>query len=411
MGSDIRGFDNKEVYTSNQSNSYISVKLPGAGIGFYIEKFPKEFKKGFFRTFDKRFAIILFLSFVINIGAILYLENNFDFSIDDKTISKIQQQYANLLLERDYSTSINPQGLITTDYQKDSQVITSLAQWMDNLSVDFFKSLDYFETPALPMAAQGTIETKGTTREERADMRASSAQRRSGSREALEREVSAVGLLGLISTNSNNLDYEYVQDLLEYASNNSEDLTQVLSKLNTIEVPRYGGIEYLGNLKGGSGSGLTPDLKGSRVIADNEINKIVSNIQPLNKPKTETIARNVQYEEVKSSYLNRALKAGKAGVERTNADVVRIVKSHMRALQDCYKQELKSTPDLKGKIIVRFSINPEGEVVQAGIVSSTLENAQMERCILKRINQWKNFTSCDPMFGNKSYRQSFKFGM
>ncbi len=413
MGSDNNEFSNQSAGAEDQSSSSVSVQSSGNAVGFYIEKFPKEFKKGFIRPLDKKFAIILFLSFVINIGTLLYLENNLSYEVDSKAITKLQQEYANLLLDREQSAARanGGRGGLTSDYQRDSKMLTGLSQLMDNLSVDFFNSIESFQTPAEPMGAQGTAETWGYTREEMSDKRSSLAQQRLGSREGLSQAVSSVGLLGLISSRSNNLDYEYVQDLLEYASNNSEELTQVLSKLRTIEIPRYGNSAYLGRVGAGSEREATAGLRGNRVIADNEISKLVNDMQPLNKPKTETISRNIQLEKIPTSFLDKTSTAGKTGVQRTNEDVIRVVKSHMRALQDCFKQELKTTPDLKGKIVVRFTINPAGQVIQSSVVSSTLNHPPMENCILKRINQWKNFPPCDPAFGNKSYRQSFKFGM
>ena len=96
--------------------------------------------------------------------------------------------------------------------------------------------------------------------------------------------------------------------------------------------------------------------------------------------------------------------------QRTAQHVVKVVQSHKRALQDCYKQELKINPKVRGKIVVRFTVDPAGKVVDASIVSSTLRSAAMESCLLRRIKNWKDFGYSDPAAGNVVYKQAFNFG-
>ncbi|HDP98479.1 MAG TPA: energy transducer TonB [bacterium] len=404
-----KGFDSEQGFGKNRSE--ILFQSNKGAIGFYIEKFPREFRKGFFRSLDKRFFLILLFSFLINIGAVIYLGKTLRFDISDKTISKIQKQYAKLLLDQSFTAQRAPAGVLSSEYQADAHVITSLSQWMNDVTFDIFESLDALSAPALSMPEAAVKESMGYTRDEMKGMRRSTVDRRISSRQALSEEMSSVGLLGVIADRSNNLDYEYVQDLLEYASNNSLQLTEALSKLNTIEVPRYGNRAYLRMLPGDQSGSDLAELKGGRKSADKEVQQLVEKMQTLNTAQMKTVNRNIQYEKVESSYASKAEALNRAGVKRSSADVVRTVRSHMRALQDCYKQQLKNDLNLKGKIVVRFTVNPAGEVIFASIVSSTLNNAAMENCIIKRILRWRDFSPCDPTFGNSSYRQSFKFGM
>jgi len=404
-----KGFDSEQGFGKNRSE--ILFQSNKGAIGFYIEKFPREFRKGFFRSLDKRFFLILLFSFLINIGAVIYLGKTLRFDISDKTISKIQKQYAKLLLDQSFTAQRAPAGVLSSEYQADAHVITSLSQWMNDVTFDIFESLDALSAPALSMPEAAVKESMGYTRDEMKGMRRSTVDRRMSSRQALSEEMSSVGLLGVIAHRSNNLDYEYVQDLLEYASNNSLQLTEALSKLNTIEVPRYGNRAYLRMLPGDQSGSDLAELKGGRKSADKEVQQLVEKMQTLNTAQMKTVNRNIQYEKVESSYASKAEALNRAGVKRSSADVVRTVRSHMRALQDCYKQQLKNDLNLKGKIVVRFTVNPAGEVIFASIVSSTLNNAAMENCIIKRILRWRDFSPCDPTFGNSSYRQSFKFGM
>lgn len=54
----------------------------------------------------------------------------------------------------------------------------------------------------------------------------------------------------------------------------------------------------------------------------------------------------------------------------------------------CYERQLSAKPDLYGKIKVQFTIGSTGSVVQSKIGSSTLQDAVVEGCILKRVAGW-----------------------
>jgi TonB family protein len=55
----------------------------------------------------------------------------------------------------------------------------------------------------------------------------------------------------------------------------------------------------------------------------------------------------------------------------------------------CYERQLSASPDLYGKVAVKFVIGAAGEVTSQQIGSSTLKNAMVEGCILRRVARWK----------------------
>ncbi|MDQ7051652.1 MAG: AgmX/PglI C-terminal domain-containing protein [candidate division KSB1 bacterium] len=89
--------------------------------------------------------------------------------------------------------------------------------------------------------------------------------------------------------------------------------------------------------------------------------------------------------------------------------VAAIVKSHNAAIQYCYQRELKRNPNLRGKVVVRFIIDASGKVVEVSIVSSTLRNRRVERCIVNRIKRW-NFGAIEKSKGNTAFKQVYTFG-
>ena len=375
-----------------------------------IEKFPAEFKKNIYKTIDIRFLLILLFSVVLNVGTILMLEKFVPAEMTNKTISRIQERYAKILLKNEIPTPSYFEERSKSNYLLDTEVITGLNRWMDVFTNDILETIK--EAPAFnkPVAPAGSKETKVPSKEELGAARKSTTANRMTSREDLEKEVNSVGLLGLISSNTRSIDHEYVQDLLEYASENSTHLTEVLARLNSIEVPRYGNTGYLKKIRQNDANDESAGLKGGRATATGEIKNVIENVEPIEAVETKPMKRNLNYEEVPEGDISKLTDALARAKTRSTQDVLRIVQSHTRALQDCYKQELRYDPGINGKIVVRFIIDVDGNVKDASVVTSTLNSPRMEECILNRIKRWRNFPPCDPSVGDKIYRQSFSFG-
>lgn len=406
----INEIDNSSAIIQSQSISSDQWKSADLDIPIKIEKFPTEFKKNIFKTFDKRFLFILLISIVLNIGTILILNQILPSEVTSKTITRIQEQYAKLLLTNGLQPSTYFLEAIDSDYKLDTQLITGLNKWMDTFTSSIIESIKDMPILNEPASASTPRETRLPSKEELVTIRESSAIQRRASRGELEKEMNSVGLLGLISSNSKSIDHEYVQDLLEYASENSTHLAQVLAKLSSIEVPRYGSSGYLKKIRQSGTSDESAGLKGGRSSADDEVEKIIMNVEPIQSVETKPMKRNMQYEEVSSSYLDKLSDANLKGKTRSVQEVIRVVQSHTRALQHCYKQELRYDPSVFGKIVVRFTVDTDGNVKNASMISSTLNSPRMEECILNRIKRWRNFPPCDPTVGDKTYRQSFTFG-
>jgi TonB family protein len=64
------------------------------------------------------------------------------------------------------------------------------------------------------------------------------------------------------------------------------------------------------------------------------------------------------------------------------------IKRHMRQIRNCYERELSGNQKLSGRVSTQFVISGSGRVTQAGVESSSIGNASVERCltdVLKRI--------------------------
>lgn len=66
-----------------------------------------------------------------------------------------------------------------------------------------------------------------------------------------------------------------------------------------------------------------------------------------------------------------------------------VVMSKRAQLRGCYEAELKKAPQLAGKVVVAFSITPEGRVGQLAVAESTMPDAVVGDCIVALMRGWR----------------------
>jgi len=69
--------------------------------------------------------------------------------------------------------------------------------------------------------------------------------------------------------------------------------------------------------------------------------------------------------------------------------IARVIQSQLGQIRYCYERQLSASPDLYGKIQVKFTIGAEGSVQTQAIGNSSLNNAMVEGCILRRVASWQ----------------------
>lgn len=98
--------------------------------------------------------------------------------------------------------------------------------------------------------------------------------------------------------------------------------------------------------------------------------------------------------KVKSSLAENAKKAntatagnsdGAGGAARDRSEISRVMDQHKGAIYQIYNKALRQNATLQGKMVVKIVIDPNGKIVEATIVSSELDDAELESAILRRI--------------------------
>jgi TonB family protein len=72
-----------------------------------------------------------------------------------------------------------------------------------------------------------------------------------------------------------------------------------------------------------------------------------------------------------------------------SAAIASVVKSKISGIKYCYEKELKNNPKLAGKVVVNFTIGETGEVTRYEVESSSINNTEVEQCILRMVRRWK----------------------
>ncbi len=69
--------------------------------------------------------------------------------------------------------------------------------------------------------------------------------------------------------------------------------------------------------------------------------------------------------------------------------ISKVINRHANEIRYCYEMELNKDPNLSGKVAVMFTIDPTGSVSDANIGQTTMNNNNVEQCILTRIRRWR----------------------
>ena len=228
--------------------------------------------------------------------------------------------------------------------------------------------------------------------------RAENSASRRLAREVMSREVSQKGLLGILESSggagSGGGGGEGV------GAYTADDLERAMSSLGE------GDLAYAGSGNGnGGGSGTElMAVEGSRSARQATIDDLVAGEKGI---RSQAISRKG---ELQIESASEAGETGRRSINRSTDVLQKVLLTHVPAIRYCYERELKRNPELKGKLTVRITLSPDGSVKNAEIAQSTMQDERVERCILSRIRQWKDFPAVDLSEGDVTFKQVYSFG-
>lgn len=72
----------------------------------------------------------------------------------------------------------------------------------------------------------------------------------------------------------------------------------------------------------------------------------------------------------------------------TDDQIVTTVKAHVGDIKACYEDALKEDSELKGKLVIEFTVGSDGKVISTRKVESNMKSAKMEGCVLGKAKTW-----------------------
>lgn len=71
------------------------------------------------------------------------------------------------------------------------------------------------------------------------------------------------------------------------------------------------------------------------------------------------------------------------------SDIQRTINSRKRSVKICYEQSLRGQDSLRGKIEIRVTIAPSGEVTDTAIETPAFKGSRIGKCIAEKISEWR----------------------
>ncbi len=352
-----------------------------------LGRFPRQFESNFLETLDRRFAGILSSSVLINFLFVAFLLNLPAAHERVQYTEAVQERFARLVLDKSETASEPSPSEPMATATSDAEATRDKAATRDA------------KTSARSEGRSGGGRSTGGAPANSLEP-SSGSRRLGGTPSPSKAEVGRAGILGLLSSSSEMASGEGVEDIL--GGNVAADMDKALSA-GLARAGSGGGREQL---EGKIGTGAGGDLRGGRETGGGNID---TRVEGLGEGKSKGVARSGNIEFQESAPLIEVEESGGGGGRSQDA-VAAIVARHTAAIQSCYQSEVRRTPELKGKIVVRFVITPQGTVESATIVSSTLNNARAEKCVISRILRWDDFGAVAPDKGKTTIRQVYTFG-
>ncbi len=311
----------------------------------------------------------------------IYL-STLDWSLDEEDIARIREAYIKKVYQVELVTT--PETTVQEEETGGGGLVTEETQP---------------KTEEGKQVAEQITEIRQESAAERRARRLRQARMRSARKAAKIKEVSGKGVLGVLTAGGGGGVGSALEDVFAGgagAGGGVGDIDQVIQDVGGIAVATSSG-QTTRRVKGGGRAGAAAAAGGS-------IDEFVEGTG---------VAGGVSLSrQGKIALSGPARVSGRARrTAQRNPDVItRIINAHSGAIEHCYNRELKINPNLKGEVIVEFTISPDGHVKRARIVSSTLRNSKVERCIINNIRRWRDFPKINRSAGDVTIRQKFIFG-
>jgi len=343
-----------------------------AGGGFRLAGFPKEFERNFWDYLDKRFYLILLITWVVSYIFVFYMSSlNWELGAEEMEKLKrtaIQQAYgAEILAE-------------TTPLKEEEEMLSTEVE------------AAAAETEKISEEGKKIVEESATERVQRRVAARASIEENV---RKMEQEVAGAGILAIATAaggaGTGETGFADVLRDIAGGAGGVQDVGKIVSGTVGIGVAETGAERTRlakggGYGEGGEGVGIDELIKGQ------------------GPSRTADFRRRGEI-QLSGNLEITGSAAGSAA--RDQNGLLRVINRNKGTVEYCYQKRLKVNPNLRGEIYIEIEISPAGKINYVKILNSTLRDKELEDCIVKNIRRWRGFGKIDPALGN--VRTRFKY--
>lgn len=186
-----------------------------------------------------------------------------------------------------------------------------------------------------------------------------------------------LGMLALLTSRTKNASAE-AYDLINKKF--AKDMPKMLSKINGFT--DRGKTQIAENRRGKVNAGFNA---GSVAGGAGGIDDMLAGILGNGGTSIKTKAKMSNVKVPKPSDIDM----GSGGGSRSATDIMKVVRQRTPGLRYIYNKFLKKKPGFQGKVTLKFTIAPGGNIITIGIVSSTTGYAEFDSEIKKAVSSWE----------------------
>lgn len=329
--------------TPQQTGIFFTGAMPEGA----LKQFPVEFNGNFIKQLDYGFLMILAACAVV-LGSTFFILSLRPLAetISEKEILKIQERYAQLVLEqskKEVKEAVKKAKAPAEDVSKGEVK----EEKEDKVKIDRKK--------------ESVVEKK--------QRKEATSEDRRRKRDAIKQQVQSAGLFAAITSSGSGV------------GGVSSGVTDLLGSSE--------GMGDLGDIDISEGSFATKivDLATLKKRRGEKTSGVGIKKQAVGTAAGTQIASTGKVKITSAPPKIKGESAGKGS--RSQAAINRVVIRQQSRLKKVYESMLKRDPALAGKLMVKFTIMPDGTVANVSIVNSTTNNATFDRRILSYIKRWK----------------------
>ena len=296
--------------------------------------------------------LIALLSVLLHVGVIAYFRSVKIAPAKTKSIEEIPERFAKLIIEKPLPKELKKKSVLNTD--------AAAAQ-------------------KGPSAEEAQKEATEKTEPAAATERGPSAVvKRAVSQQVarVEQKIRTVGVLGMLTGVGSTAKGPSVVDVLGTINHKKEhiqDLDKALSEVSGLQQTRSIDI-------------MQKKLVKSKDVAISRKESIDDLIAGIGAAKTSDLSKKG---DIVISRPESIEGAASSNTKRDISAINAVVASHKTSVRMTYERFLKMTPDLAGKITVRFTIDAAGNVTRLEILDNTTGSKELEEEIERKVKLWK----------------------